>query len=59
MNERPSWRSAIWAGADARAGGGPIRDRDRQGPAIVFVHGALVNANLWRKVVPKLDGFRA
>lgn len=28
-----------------------------EGPAIVFVHGALVNANLWRKVVPKLDGF--
>lgn len=27
------------------------------GPAIVFVHGALVNANLWRKVVPELDGF--
>ncbi|HMJ04596.1 MAG TPA: alpha/beta fold hydrolase [Conexibacter sp.] len=28
-----------------------------EGPAIVFVHGALVNANLWRKVVPRLDGF--
>jgi len=27
------------------------------GPAIVFVHGALVNANLWRKVVPRLNGF--
>jgi pimeloyl-ACP methyl ester carboxylesterase len=27
------------------------------GPPIVFVHGALVNANLWRKVVPSLDGF--
>jgi pimeloyl-ACP methyl ester carboxylesterase len=27
------------------------------GPAIVFVHGLLVNANLWRKVVPRLDGF--
>ncbi|MGZ5338022.1 MAG: alpha/beta fold hydrolase [Thermoleophilaceae bacterium] len=26
------------------------------GPTIVFVHGALVNANLWRKVVPLLDG---
>ena len=23
----------------------------------MFVHGALVNANLWRKVVPRLDGF--
>ena len=27
------------------------------GPPIVFVHGVLVNANLWRKVVPRLDGF--
>jgi pimeloyl-ACP methyl ester carboxylesterase len=27
-----------------------------EGPAVVFVHGALVNANLWRKVVPRLDG---
>lgn len=27
------------------------------GPAVVFVHGLLVNANLWRKVVPRLDGF--
>jgi pimeloyl-ACP methyl ester carboxylesterase len=27
------------------------------GPAIVFVHGLLVNANLWRNVVPRLDGF--
>jgi pimeloyl-ACP methyl ester carboxylesterase len=27
------------------------------GPAIVFVHGLLVNANLWRGVVPRLDGF--
>jgi pimeloyl-ACP methyl ester carboxylesterase len=28
-----------------------------EGPPIVFVHGALVNANLWRKVVPRLDGY--
>jgi len=27
------------------------------GPAVVFVHGLLVNANLWRGVVPRLDGF--
>jgi pimeloyl-ACP methyl ester carboxylesterase len=26
------------------------------GPPIAFVHGALVNANLWRKVVPRLEG---
>ena len=29
-----------------------------EGPPVVFVHGALVNANLWRKVVPRLDGFK-
>ena len=29
-----------------------------EGPPIVFVHGALVNANLWRKVIPRLDGFK-
>jgi len=28
-----------------------------EGPPIVFVHGLLVNANLWRKVVPRLDGY--
>lgn len=28
-----------------------------EGPAVVFVHGLLVNANLWRGVVPRLDGF--
>jgi pimeloyl-ACP methyl ester carboxylesterase len=28
-----------------------------EGPAVVFIHGVLVNANLWRKVVPRLDGF--
>jgi pimeloyl-ACP methyl ester carboxylesterase len=27
------------------------------GPAVVFVHGLLVNANLWRGVVARLDGF--
>jgi pimeloyl-ACP methyl ester carboxylesterase len=29
-----------------------------EGPPIVFVHGVLVNANLWRRVVPRLDGFK-
>jgi pimeloyl-ACP methyl ester carboxylesterase len=27
-----------------------------EGPPIVFVHGLLVNANLWRKVAPRLEG---
>ena len=34
---------------------GTIRYRERgTGEPIVFVHGALVNADLWRKVVPEL-----
>jgi pimeloyl-ACP methyl ester carboxylesterase len=28
-----------------------------EGPPVVFVHGLLVNANLWRGVVAQLDGF--
>jgi len=36
---------------------GPLRVHvTGDGPPIVFVHGILVNANLWRKVVPRLDG---
>jgi pimeloyl-ACP methyl ester carboxylesterase len=35
--------------------GGPLRVFERgSGPAIVFVHGLLVNANLWRNLVPRL-----
>jgi len=35
--------------------GGPLRAFDTgTGPPIVFVHGLLVNANLWRKVVARL-----
>ncbi len=39
---------------------GPIRYRDGgEGPPIVFVHGLLVNGELWRKVTPLLeDRFR-
>src|SRR4051812_20791376 len=37
--------------------GGPLRVHERgEGPAVVLVHGLLVNANLWRKVVPRLAG---
>jgi pimeloyl-ACP methyl ester carboxylesterase len=36
---------------------GTIRYHDvGSGPPLVFVHGALVNPNLWRKVVAKLSG---
>jgi pimeloyl-ACP methyl ester carboxylesterase len=38
---------------------GTVRYRDDgEGRPIVFVHGILVNGLLWRRVVPKLDGFR-
>ena len=36
---------------------GTVRYRERgDGEPIVFVHGLLVNGDLWRKVVPKLSG---
>ena len=36
---------------------GTIRYRDTgSGPAIVFVHGLLVDGTLWRKVVAQLEG---
>ena len=39
---------------------GTIRYRERgEGEPIVFVHGLLVNGDLWRKVVPRLaDRYR-
>ena len=39
---------------------GPIRYRDNgEGPPVVFVHGLLVDGDLWRKVTPHLeDRFR-
>jgi pimeloyl-ACP methyl ester carboxylesterase len=63
--EGASMSSADWRSPDL----GPARPLDLgggrrvrahvvgEGPAIVFVHGAIVNANLWRRVVPRLDGF--
>jgi pimeloyl-ACP methyl ester carboxylesterase len=55
------WRSPDLGPARTLDLGGNRRVRAHvtgEGPAIVFVHGALVNANLWRKVVPRLDGFK-
>jgi pimeloyl-ACP methyl ester carboxylesterase len=45
---------------EARTSAGPVRYYETgQGPALVFVHGLLVNGALWRKVVPLLsDRFR-
>ena len=59
MNEAASWRSeALGPARRLQLGGAAVRAHvTGDGPAIVFVHGALVNANLWRKVVPRLDGF--
>jgi pimeloyl-ACP methyl ester carboxylesterase len=60
MNDRASWRAPQLGPARPLDLGGGRRIRAHltgEGPPIVFVHGALVNANLWRKVVPLLDGF--
>jgi pimeloyl-ACP methyl ester carboxylesterase len=60
MNDRATWRAPQLGPARTIDLGGGRRVRAHatcDGPPIVFVHGALVNANLWRKVVPRLDGF--
>jgi pimeloyl-ACP methyl ester carboxylesterase len=56
---RADWRSPDLGPARTLDLGGGRRIRAHvtgEGPPIVFVHGALVNANLWRKVVPRLEG---
>jgi pimeloyl-ACP methyl ester carboxylesterase len=60
MADRASWRAESLGPAQVLELGEGRRIRAHvtgDGPAIVFAHGALVNANLWRKVVPRLDGF--
>jgi pimeloyl-ACP methyl ester carboxylesterase len=55
------WRSPDLGPAQTLDLGGDRRLRVHvtgEGPPIVFVHGALVNANLWRKVVPRLEGYK-
>ena len=56
MTGKATWRSeALGEAGDLQVGGGTLRYFERgSGPAVVFVHGLLVNANLWRKVVPKV-----
>jgi pimeloyl-ACP methyl ester carboxylesterase len=51
-----NWRSeALGKGKELRLPQGTIRYHEvGSGPPLVFVHGALVNANHWRKVVPQL-----
>jgi pimeloyl-ACP methyl ester carboxylesterase len=55
-NDRTSWRAPILGAAKTLdLPGGRMRYHDvGSGPAIVFVHGLLVNANLWRKLVERL-----
>jgi pimeloyl-ACP methyl ester carboxylesterase len=60
MSDRASWRAPELGPSRALDLGGGRRIRAHvsgDGPPLVFVHGALVNANLWRKVVPRLEGF--
>ena len=41
----------------AKIGAGRIEYRERgSGAAVVFVHGAAVNGDLWRNVAPELAG---
>jgi pimeloyl-ACP methyl ester carboxylesterase len=50
------WRDpALGDPIDVDTRGGKLRAYSAgEGPPVVFVHGALVNANLWRGVVPRL-----
>ena len=55
--ENKFWRdSSLGTPRELELSGGPMRVFEAgKGEPIVFVHGALVNANLWRKVVPRLS----
>jgi len=58
-DQKATWRSdAIGPARTLELSQGRVRCHDTggDGPPIVFVHGLLVNANLWRKVVPRLAG---
>ena len=56
-NDRATWRSgALGEAKEVQLPGGTLRYHDvGSGPPIVFAHGLLVNANLWRKVVDRLS----
>jgi pimeloyl-ACP methyl ester carboxylesterase len=55
-SEKATWRAdSLGPAKELEVGGGRIRYHEvGNGPPIVFAHGVLVNANLWRKVVPRL-----
>ena len=63
MNDKGRWRAAeLGERGEVQTDLGPIRYFSAgEGPAVVMVHGILVNANLWRKVAPRLaeSGLRA
>jgi pimeloyl-ACP methyl ester carboxylesterase len=61
MEDRASWRAPSLGPSRVLELGEGRRIRAHvtgDGPPIVFVHGVLVNANLWRNVVARLDGFK-
>jgi pimeloyl-ACP methyl ester carboxylesterase len=50
-------RSALGVSREVHLPQGIVRYRERgEGPPVVFVHGLLVNADLWRAVVPAVAG---
>jgi pimeloyl-ACP methyl ester carboxylesterase len=55
-NENATWRDpALGTARELELSQGKVRVFEAgTGPPIVFIHGLLVNANLWRKVVPTL-----
>jgi pimeloyl-ACP methyl ester carboxylesterase len=55
-SEKATWRAdSLGPAKDVEVPGGRVRYHETgNGPPLVFVHGVLTNANLWRKVVPKL-----
>jgi pimeloyl-ACP methyl ester carboxylesterase len=57
MSEHTYWRSPeLGTPREVEVPGGRIRVFERgEGPPVVFAHGLLVNANLWRKVVPEVS----
>jgi pimeloyl-ACP methyl ester carboxylesterase len=57
MSDKAGWRSpALGEAREVGLSQGTIRVHETgSGEPIVFVHGLLVNANLWRKVVPELS----
>lgn len=61
MADAARWRDpGLGAQREVRLPSGTVRYHDTgNGPVLVFVHGYLVNANIWRKLVPLLaDRFR-